>query len=69
MRNRSPFTGWFLLNLVQRMAVVSMYSSVLNRWKNFFNQMLNIHGVHNVRQMDIKMKSYKCRVLIKFQPN
>jgi hypothetical protein len=28
--------------------------SVLNRWKNFFNQVLNIHGVHNVRQMDIQ---------------
>jgi hypothetical protein len=27
--------------------------SVLNRWKNFFNQVLNIHGVHDVRQMDI----------------
>jgi hypothetical protein len=28
--------------------------SVLNRWKNFFNQVINIHGVH-VRQMDIHM--------------
>jgi hypothetical protein len=28
--------------------------SVLNRWKNFFNQMLNVHGVHNVRQKDIQ---------------
>jgi hypothetical protein len=27
----------------------------LNRWKNFFNQVLNEHGVHNVRQMDIHM--------------
>jgi hypothetical protein len=27
--------------------------NVLNRWKNFFNQILNVHGVHNVRQMDI----------------
>jgi hypothetical protein len=27
--------------------------SVLNRWKNFFNQVLNVHGVHDVRQMDI----------------
>jgi hypothetical protein len=24
-----------------------------NRWKNFFNQVLNAHGVHDVRQMDI----------------
>jgi prolipoprotein diacylglyceryltransferase len=27
--------------------------SVLNRWKNFFNQVINVHGVHDVRQMDI----------------
>jgi hypothetical protein len=27
--------------------------NVLNRWKNFFNKLLNIHGVHDVRQMDI----------------
>jgi hypothetical protein len=26
---------------------------VLNKWKNFFNQLLNVHGVHDVRQMDI----------------
>jgi hypothetical protein len=25
----------------------------LNRWKNFFNQALNVQGVHDVRQMDI----------------
>jgi hypothetical protein len=25
----------------------------LNRWKNFFNQALNVHGVHDVSQMDI----------------
>jgi hypothetical protein len=24
--------------------------SVLNRWKNFFNQVLNVHGAHDVRQ-------------------
>jgi sorting nexin-29 len=27
--------------------------SVLNRWKHFFNQVLNVHEVHDVRQMDI----------------
>jgi hypothetical protein len=27
--------------------------SVFNRWKNFFNQVPNMHGVHDVRQMDI----------------
>jgi hypothetical protein len=38
--------------------------SVWNRWKNFFNWGLNVHGVHNVRQKYIhmaigKLKSYK----------
>jgi hypothetical protein len=27
--------------------------SVLNRWKHFFNQVLNVHGVHDVRQKDV----------------
>jgi hypothetical protein len=27
--------------------------SDLNRWKNSFNQVLNVHGVHLVRDMDI----------------
>jgi hypothetical protein len=26
----------------------------LNRWKNFFNQVLNVRGVDDVRQMDIR---------------
>jgi hypothetical protein len=26
--------------------------SVLNRWKNFFNQVLNVHGDHEIGQMD-----------------
>jgi hypothetical protein len=28
--------------------------NVLNRWKNFFNQVLHVHGFHDVRQMDIR---------------
>jgi hypothetical protein len=27
--------------------------NVLNRWKYFFGQLLNIHGVHDVMQMDV----------------
>jgi hypothetical protein len=27
--------------------------NVLNRWKNFFNQVLNVPAVHDVRQMDL----------------
>jgi hypothetical protein len=30
------------------------HQSILNRWKNFFDQVLNICGVHNVRQKDIR---------------
>jgi hypothetical protein len=29
--------------------------NVSKRWKNFFNQVLNINGLHDVRQMDIQM--------------
>jgi hypothetical protein len=25
--------------------------NIFNRWENFFNQALNVHGVHDVRQM------------------
>jgi hypothetical protein len=27
--------------------------NVLNRWKNFFNQVLNAHSIHDIRQIDI----------------
>jgi hypothetical protein len=27
--------------------------NILNRWKHFFNQVLNVHGFHDVRQMDV----------------
>jgi hypothetical protein len=27
--------------------------NVLNRWKYFFNQVLNVHGIHDSRQMVI----------------
>jgi hypothetical protein len=32
--------------------VLADLQSVLNRWKSFFNHVLNVHGVHDVRQMD-----------------
>jgi hypothetical protein len=31
------------------------FQSVLNRWKNFFKQVLNVHGIYDVKQMDIHM--------------
>jgi hypothetical protein len=36
-----------------RMVICSQIPSVLNGWKNSFNQVLNVHGVHDVRQMDV----------------
>jgi hypothetical protein len=27
----------------------------LNRQKNFFNHVINVHGIHDVRQMDVHM--------------
>jgi hypothetical protein len=30
------------------------YQSVLNRWKNFFKQVLKVRRVHNIRQMDVQ---------------
>jgi hypothetical protein len=32
-----------------RMVICSRIPSVSNRWKNFFNQVLNVNGVHDVR--------------------
>jgi hypothetical protein len=29
--------------------------NVLNRWKDFFNRVLKVHGVHSVRQKNIQM--------------
>jgi hypothetical protein len=33
--------------------LIEVPQNVLNRWKNFFNQVLNVHGVHDIRQIDI----------------
>jgi hypothetical protein len=33
--------------------LLSDSQNVLNRWKNFFNQVLNVCGVHDVRQKDV----------------
>jgi hypothetical protein len=33
--------------------VIADPQNVLNRWKKFFKQVLNVHGVHDVRQMYI----------------
>jgi hypothetical protein len=35
------------------MVICLQIHSVLNTLKNFFNRVLNVHGVHDIRQMDI----------------
>jgi len=27
--------------------------NILKRWKNYFSQLLNVHGINNVRQIEI----------------
>jgi hypothetical protein len=27
--------------------------NILNRWKNYFSQLLNVHGVSDVRQIEV----------------
>jgi hypothetical protein len=29
--------------------------NILNRWKNYFSQLLNVHNVSGVRQIDVHM--------------
>jgi hypothetical protein len=29
--------------------------NILNRWKNYFSQLLNVHNVSNVRQTEVRM--------------
>jgi hypothetical protein len=29
--------------------------SVLNRWKNYFSQLLNVHNVSDVRQIEVHL--------------
>jgi hypothetical protein len=52
--------------------------SVLSKWKHFFNQLLNVHAVHYVRQMDVYtaepllLESWKVinpQVVIRLRPN
>jgi hypothetical protein len=31
------------------------YHSILNRWENYFSQLLNVHNVSDVRQIEIHM--------------
>jgi hypothetical protein len=44
-----------IINIIkdENVDVLADPQSVLNKWKNFFNRVLNVYGVHDVRQMDI----------------
>jgi len=36
-----------------RSALVSNSHSILARWRNYFSQLLNVHGVNDVRQREL----------------
>jgi hypothetical protein len=38
---------------VEKVNLIAVPQNVLNRWKNLFNQLLKVHGFHEVRQMDM----------------
>jgi hypothetical protein len=38
--------------------IVTDSHSILVRWRNHFYQLLNIHGVNDVRQMDIHRQNH-----------
>jgi hypothetical protein len=35
--------------------VLADSNNILNRWKNYFSQLLNVHNVSDVRQMEVHM--------------
>jgi hypothetical protein len=35
--------------------LVSLSHNVLNRWKNYFSQLLNVHNVSDVRRIEVHM--------------
>jgi hypothetical protein len=36
-----------------RMVMLADFHNILNRWKNYFSQVLNVHRVSDVRQIEI----------------
>jgi hypothetical protein len=56
-RGRNKFKKWYQprINIkdAENVNLLAYPQSVLNRWKNFFNQVLNVYGSHDIRQMDI----------------
>jgi hypothetical protein len=53
--NLSKVTNLELILLSRMIMVICLQipHRILSKWKNFFNQMLNINGVHKIRKMDI----------------
>jgi hypothetical protein len=49
--------------------------NILNRWKNYFSQLLNVHNVSDVRQIEVHTAEplvpgpSRRQVVIKFQQN
>jgi hypothetical protein len=56
-RGINEFKKWYQPRIIkdENGNLLADPQSVLNRWKHFFNQVLNVHGVHDVRQMDTSL--------------
>jgi hypothetical protein len=44
---------WELQNTLRSVDLLADSHNILNRWKNYFSQLLNVHRVSDVRQMEI----------------
>jgi hypothetical protein len=46
--------------------VLADSQKVLNRWKNYFSQLLNLHSVGDVKQMEVHMAERPSHLEVKF---
>jgi hypothetical protein len=45
--------GYQSRNNLENCDLVSYFHNILNRWRNYFSQLLNVHNVINIRQIEI----------------
>jgi hypothetical protein len=45
--------------------MVPYFLNILNRWKNYFRQLLNVHGVNDVRQREM----HRTEPLVELDPS
>jgi hypothetical protein len=39
--------------MYENVALLADFNNILNRWKNYFSQLFNVHRVSDVRQIEI----------------